>query len=523
MSKLLSQAENNTQFSGSNYTAKNRGKRTMSNIVISFVAETLILLAGVFLPRAILKNYGDDMNGIVSSVQQIFAYILLLETGIYGATTVALYKPMAQGNQEQIDIICFSATRLFRILGSVILALTFALAFVFPLIANQNVLDYPNMVVLIFAISTNALAEIFLSAKYSTVLVAAQKNGLLSIVKCITHLIYYGLIIVLSFLRLPPVYTYSIAATAYLAKAALLRIFCYRFFPDITFKKTQQKIKLSKSFDVMLNQALNMVCLNSTALILAFSGAQMGSVVSIFVIYNLVISSVFHIFGTVTNSIIPSFGNLNATASQDQVKKIYREFETFYQIIWTIMMSCIAVLIVPFVNNYVLGATSLNYVDIEVAVLCIAVIGLYSIRNQQTIVLSAQGEFKQMRFGVIIEGILNVGLSILGLILYGLVGLLIGRVISLLFRIVEITILNNAKKNMNSLCFTIKNIFLSFFSMFLSICLFYLIVSTGNGWFSWIRAGIAIAVISTIITLVLNYIFNYKTFNSIIFRLTKIL
>jgi O-antigen/teichoic acid export membrane protein len=506
----------------SNYIAKSRGKRTMSNIVISFVAETLILVVGIFLPRAILQNYGDEMNGIVSSIQQIFTYVLLLETGIYGATTIALYKPMAQGNQKQIDIICHSATRLFRILGSIILLFTIALAFAFPYIANQNTLDYSSMVILVCAISINTLAEIFLSAKYSSVLVASQKNGLLSIVKCITHLIYYISIIVFSYMRVEPAFAYAIAASAYLLKAALLKFICRYLFPQLKFKKTAERIKLSKSFDVMLNQSLNIVCLNSTAIILAFGGAQMGSVISVFAIYNLVISSIFHVFGTVTNSILPSFGNLNASTNQEQVRKVYREFETFYQIIWTIIMSCLVVLLIPFVKNYVSGATNLNYADLEVAGLCIAFIGLYLIRNQQTIVLSAQGEFRQMRFGVIAESVLNIGLSILGFVLYGLVGLLIGRVISTGFRTIEILILNNNKRNMISLGFTIKNIMISFLSTALSAGFFFLLSSHIEGWFSWIRAGVAAAIISTTVAIVFQYVFNKRSFENILVRFKKI-
>ena len=42
------------------------------NVVVGFTGQLIILLLGMVFPRVILKNYGSDANGLISTITQIF-------------------------------------------------------------------------------------------------------------------------------------------------------------------------------------------------------------------------------------------------------------------------------------------------------------------------------------------------------------------------------------------------------------------------------------------------------------------
>ena len=69
-------------------------KNTFWNLVYQLTA----VVAGFLVPRAIIGVYGSEVNGLVTSLTQFIGYFALVEAGISGAATFALYMPLAQGD-----------------------------------------------------------------------------------------------------------------------------------------------------------------------------------------------------------------------------------------------------------------------------------------------------------------------------------------------------------------------------------------------------------------------------------------
>ena len=67
-------------------------KVAAKNVIASLIYEIIAILYGFLIPRIILKTFGSEVNGLVSSLGQFLNYITLLEGGLTGVIMAALYK-----------------------------------------------------------------------------------------------------------------------------------------------------------------------------------------------------------------------------------------------------------------------------------------------------------------------------------------------------------------------------------------------------------------------------------------------
>ena len=67
-------------------------KKSSYNLIFGFLGQFVTIAFGILLPRLVLVEYGSEVNGLLNSVTQIFAYFALLEAGIGGVTLQSLYK-----------------------------------------------------------------------------------------------------------------------------------------------------------------------------------------------------------------------------------------------------------------------------------------------------------------------------------------------------------------------------------------------------------------------------------------------
>ena len=69
-------------------------KSVLKNILSSLFLQIVVLLYGFIIPSLIIRNYGSETNGLISSITQFLAYISLLELGIGPIIKNLLYAPI---------------------------------------------------------------------------------------------------------------------------------------------------------------------------------------------------------------------------------------------------------------------------------------------------------------------------------------------------------------------------------------------------------------------------------------------
>ena len=91
----------------------NKSKLT-KNIYISFGGQLIIIILGLIIPRLFISNYGSDINGLLSTITQIYTYMALLEAGIGQAARNQLFKPFKENDRNEINYIISIARNYYR-------------------------------------------------------------------------------------------------------------------------------------------------------------------------------------------------------------------------------------------------------------------------------------------------------------------------------------------------------------------------------------------------------------------------
>ena len=77
-------------------------KKLQLNTITSLLLEIVTIVSGFILPRLIMEEYGSSVNGLVNSITQFIGIIAFLEFGVGKVIQSALYKPLAEKDNEQI-------------------------------------------------------------------------------------------------------------------------------------------------------------------------------------------------------------------------------------------------------------------------------------------------------------------------------------------------------------------------------------------------------------------------------------
>lgn len=59
-----------------------KNNKLFKNIITGFGGQLIAIALGLMVPRLFITSYGSDVNGLLSTITQIFTYMALLEAGI---------------------------------------------------------------------------------------------------------------------------------------------------------------------------------------------------------------------------------------------------------------------------------------------------------------------------------------------------------------------------------------------------------------------------------------------------------
>ncbi len=176
----------------------NKGKRIIKIFGYGVISQVVTLLLGIIIPKLMIVSYGSEVNGLLSSIRQVFVYVALLEAGIGTASLQALYAPVALGDNKRIYEIMAATSAYYKRTGVLYGIAVIGLAIFYPIIVKS---DIPVMVVVAVILFQGASGVInyFFQGKF-TILLRVDGRGYITtnlntIVSVISKLVQIGLIL----------------------------------------------------------------------------------------------------------------------------------------------------------------------------------------------------------------------------------------------------------------------------------------------------------------------------------------
>ena len=168
-----------------------RTKKFFYNSISTAFYQIVLMITGFITPRIMLKYYGSEINGLVSSINQFIVYFNLVEAGLSGAAIYALYKPLAENNHKAINSIVSAARKFYTQSGYIFVSLTIGLSIFYPYFVKSQILTPLNVGLLVLILGTNGALEFFTLSKYRVLLTADQKTYVISLASIVYLVIKY--------------------------------------------------------------------------------------------------------------------------------------------------------------------------------------------------------------------------------------------------------------------------------------------------------------------------------------------
>ena len=400
--------------------------------MFGYLSNAVTGILGIALQKIFIIKLGETLLGVNSTYSSILSVLSLAELGLGTAVNFSLYGPVARGDKETVKAYMQFYKKAYRVIALVIacvgLALVPFLKFIIKdpvgIDSNADLIGY----YLIFLFNT--VSSYFVAYKYSLPN-AEQKNYIQSNVLTITKIATVLTQIVL-LLLVPNFYLYLLAAAVIeLIQKIFANAYLNRKYPLLK-EKNVRKLTAEEFSDIRKKTGA-LVChkvgdaarlQTDSIIITSFINVTMSGYVDN---YNKVINLIANFVNVIFNSVISSFGNLIATESGEKQYEMFRVYRFFASWIYGYASVGFFLLLTPFISWYYGDRFAL-----PAAVVGAILIDFYF--KGERVVLSnyktAAGVFEQDKFLPLIQGAVNLVLSIVLVQRIGLLGVYIGTIVS---------------------------------------------------------------------------------------------
>lgn len=407
--------------------------RTKNSIVNSLFAvfSYIILFFGPFFVIPFVKNYiGTDVLGLEKTFIDI-VYFARLGT-IYGV--YRLYKPIAENDFEKITIFLDFYRKLLTTLSILVFVLGLCFLPLVPEIVKSvdlSKLDFsPKIIFMLYVLDVSLT---YLYGHKRAIIIADQKNYITTMCRTICRLTMFLLqVLVICFLKSFAVYILVKVSTTFL-ESVLINLYYNKNYSHIP-TKAITKMPLSEKLDFF--KLLRDVMCHKFSYEALFSGSTFvmttmlsATVTGIYYPYLQIATGLITIMAHIFNSINSSLGNYLSEKTANDVYKVYKKIYFFNFFIFSFFSVILTCLSTVFIELWV-GVDSI--LPIETIVLIVFYFYLLGMRQSINMVKVTAGLFRPDRYLVILEPILNLFFAIYLASIFGINGILLANIITIL-------------------------------------------------------------------------------------------
>ena len=410
----------------------NRKKALSYNMIATMASELVTLITGLIMPRIILLYFGSSTNGLVSSISQFLGFSVILRAGLGGAVRVALYKPLAEKNIDNISSVMTATNNYMKKIAAITGALVVAFAFLYPLLVS-NEYDYLYACVLALVVGFGTIADSFWGIKCKILLQADQKYYITIIAATISHIAVTVVSIAVIIAGCSITQMKIVSVFVALVNPLLLNLYVKKNY-NINWKAKPDNSAIKQRWDSFFHQLA--VIVNQNVDLVLLTAMVSLKEVSVYTIHYLVVSNIGKIVNSCTTGINSTFGDL---AARNEKQKLYSSFAFLEWLVFsigTILYATTAVMLSPFINLYTASVSDVNYVRPVFGVVMVLAVFVNTIKTPYQLLCAGLGRFKETRNGAAMEVLINIVLSILFVKLLGIVGVLLGTFASAIFKMI---------------------------------------------------------------------------------------
>ena len=407
-----------------------RTKNATKNIVFGMVMKFSQMVMPFLMRTAMIYLMGVEYLGLNSLFASILQVLNMMELGVGSAMVFSMYRPVVEDDTPTICALMALYRRYYRIIGLIIGAVGLVLTPAVPRLISGEIPAELNIYVLYLLNLGATVLSYWLFAYKNCLFRAHQRMDVISKITVLTTMIQYVLQLLLLF-WFRDYYLYVIVTLGSQALNNLLTaIAADKQYPAY---KPAGKLpgdavrKINRRVIDLFTCKFGTIILKSSdpIVISAFLGL---AVLAVYQNYFFIVSSVIGVVEILLQSITAGLGNSFLTETK---RKNYNDLKKFtFLFLWLtgVCVCCFLGMYQPFMEIWVGRELMLQYS----VVVCFAVyFFVYTLYRLMNIYKDAAGLWHEDRFRPLITALVNLGLNLWWVQIWGIYGVLLSTVVSM--------------------------------------------------------------------------------------------
>ena len=409
-----------------------RTENSLKNLRFSIFFKIAGIILTFLARKIFVRILSAEYLGLNGTFSNVLTMLSLVELGVGSAITFSLYRPLAENDRTLVLSIMKLYKKLYTIIGITVAVLGAALTPFLPHLVKEMP-DIPHISLIYLMFVFNSAISYFFVYK-QTLIDADQKNYIITTYNCTVGMsctILQCVVLLLThnyFLYLGLTIAQTIVSNVLLARKAD-RLYPFLNDPDAAPLPQETKTQISKNVSGMVLHKVGAVIVFGTDNLLL---AKIFGVVSVGIYsnYTLVTESLKSATTLLFRSLTASVGNLNAAEDRDYVEQMFWRIDRFSQWLFGFCSICLFALLNPLIGEIWLGEEWL----FPVPIVFVIVLNFYinGMRQSNLLFTDAMGLYWEGRYKPVAESIINLAVSILLALRYGVIGVFIGTFVSMI-------------------------------------------------------------------------------------------
>lgn len=413
-----------------------RVHKSLLNAKVNLVFYFLSLFFSFFSRKIFLDCLGAEFIGLTGTLGNILGYLNLAELGVGAAISFFLYKPLQANNREEMNEIISVFGYLYHKIGQFILLGGILISLFFPLIFGNTELGLGIVYFSFFSFLGSSLIGYFINYR-QILLTADQKNYLVAVYFQSANLVKTALQIFLAYTYKNLFVWVAIEFLFGIIGCIILNWKINKEYPWLKSNVRQGKVLLKKyptiltnTKQVFIHKIKDFLLSKSDELfIFAFVSLKM---VAYYGNYTMIITKISQLFTYVLDGVGAGVGNLVAEGDKKNMMKVFWELMAIRHFIAGFLFTSLYFLLEPFITLW-LGP---EYV-MDKTILILLLIYIYMMQSRGVVDMfnHAHGLYADT-WSAWAELVLNVGITIIAGYYYGIIGILLGKIVSVFLIVV---------------------------------------------------------------------------------------
>ena len=332
-----------------------RTRNALAGIITGLFSKLLHMGMPFITRTALLYILGTQYLGLSGLFSSLLSFLSMAELGVSNALVYSMYKPIAEGNEDEVCALLNLYRKLYRWIGTFILAAGLVCVPFLRLLISGDVPADVNLYVLYALYLGNTVCSYFLFAYRGSLLTAHQRIDVTNIIDSTVAAVVWA-VQLLGLILFRSYYAYVIFMPVTNIVGNFARLYYSRkLYPQYTPRgKVDPELEASifKKIKALLGAKISTTVLHSSdnIVISAFLGLTM---VTVYGNYYFLLNSIGGFLGIIYSSILPGIGNCLVAESME---KNYRDFKKFsfinhWMVSWCAV--CFLCLFQPFMKLWV--------------------------------------------------------------------------------------------------------------------------------------------------------------------------